>query len=528
MWQKYVQWLVVFIILFSVFPMLDNAGSSRVEKPRDVTSGTYFAKDGDYIEHTPSIVQVSNDSYYIAYESGDSGGHWTINMTWSSDGVTWSESWVAIDSSGSMGNRHPTLIEKQNGDLMVAYFSDRNGDYELFTATSSDGHSWTENGPLAVDGPAINPFLIQEDNGEFSISYQRYGTAGSRNDGAYFTHSTDGVIWGSGTEVCGNSEYHALPRLMRENGGGDYMFTYQGGTTGTDFEIRYKTSPDGASWSSETVLTNTGNSHDSFPMELENGTFMVWFATAAGDQYEIHRKWSNDMTNWSPDEFIDVGNPYHDTQPHPVQLSSNESFLLSWGYARDNSYSDVDISLIWIEDIQLSTFDIALSSGGGADGWNFVSYNLLPSSTDIVSILDDPTNGISGSYDKVMFYDAGTSSWKTYVDGRATHYNDLDTWNEKMGIWIHMNESDTLTIEGTVPTSTEITLQPGWNMVGYPSETAGNNGLPTEVTKVGYFNSSSEYNLNYHHDPGTFDFNPGEAYWIYNGADTSVIWTVDY
>ncbi len=97
-----------------------------------------------------------------------------------------------------------------------------------------------------------------------------------------------------------------------------------------------------------------------------------------------------------------------------------------------------------------------------------------------------------------------------------------------MGIWIHMATDDTLTIIGTAPVSTDITLHPGWTMVGLPSESTGNHGLPGAIDKIGYFDGTQTYNLAYDYSPGAFAFEPGKGYWLYNPTDTAVVWTVDY
>ncbi len=168
--------------------------------------------------------------------------------------------------------------------------------------------------------------------------------------------------------------------------------------------------------------------------------------------------------------------------------------------------------------------DIPLTAGGNADGWNFVSFNLIPTDTSLEAILAD----IDGSYDKLMFYDASTGEWRSYAPGRTDRYNNLDTWNHQMGIWIHMTTTDTLNVEGSAPTSTDITLYPGWTMVGLPSETSGNHGLPGEVDVIGYFDASQANNLAYDHSPGIFAFEPGKGYWLYNPTDSAVVWTVNY
>ncbi len=173
----------------------------------------------------------------------------------------------------------------------------------------------------------------------------------------------------------------------------------------------------------------------------------------------------------------------------------------------------------------ITSMDIHLTSDG--DGWNFVSFPLMLEDTSIESILDDPNSGIHGNYTKVLYYDSSEERWFSYVDGRSDRFNDLNHWNHHMGMWIQMETSDTLTIEGHVPDKTSITLNPGWNMVGIPSSQSGNHDLPEEVTKVGHHNASLEYNIEYV-DAVDFIFEPNQGYWLYNSAEDTITWTVGY
>lgn len=187
-----------------------------------------------------------------------------------------------------------------------------------------------------------------------------------------------------------------------------------------------------------------------------------------------------------------------------------------------------------------ATYDVhnlgTLTAGGSSGGWNFVSFNLDADgdnyawANDLVEILEDTEYGISSSYDKVMYYSAVDGDWKTYVPGRPSHYNDLHEWNRKIGVWIHMTADDNLTIEGTAPVTTNITLEPGWNMVGYPSITdrLASETLPAEVSKIGVFDPYEDYNVNHIPDLPKYTLTAGEGYWVYNDADHSVVWTVDY
>lgn len=174
--------------------------------------------------------------------------------------------------------------------------------------------------------------------------------------------------------------------------------------------------------------------------------------------------------------------------------------------------------------------EFALDTNTQSNNWTFLSSELIPVSTNLEDILEDPNYGISGNYSKVMWYDASSSKWRSYMPDRDDWYNDLSTWNQTMGIWVQMSGRDTLTIKGTYPTSTDITLYPGWNMMGFPSKAdeKASLALPDEVTKIGVFDETEEYNIKYIDDLSTYTMTSGEGYWLYNNADNAVIWTVDY
>ncbi len=181
------------------------------------------------------------------------------------------------------------------------------------------------------------------------------------------------------------------------------------------------------------------------------------------------------------------------------------------------------LSDIYYASLKNMTHTISLNTG-----WNFVSTYIVPNNSGIPDILDDPEGGIDGSYDKLMYYDSCNEQWRSYVSGRAAHFNRLDSWDHTMGMWIYMNTEDNLTVRGTKPYRSWIKLEPGWNMIGFPSAEAGNNGLPVEVNKIGYFNASATYLLDYDYDPGNFTFEPGNGYCIYSSAPDTVIWKIDY
>ncbi len=193
----------------------------------------------------------------------------------------------------------------------------------------------------------------------------------------------------------------------------------------------------------------------------------------------------------------------------------------------DHDQTDGNQDAVREPGVETDTMEISLSADIGSDRWNFVSFNLELSDTDLVDILEDPEHGISGNYDNVMYFDATSDRWYSYVPDRSEHFNNLGNWDHTMGIWIRMTDDDTLTVEGSEPGMTTMTLEPGWNMVGLPSSTAGNHDLPVEVTTVGHFDPAQAYNIAYV-DAAGFEFSPGQGYWVYNDADQPVDWTVEF
>ncbi len=75
---------------------------------------------------------------------------------------------------------------------------------------------------------------------------------------------------------------------------------------------------------------------------------------------------------------------------------------------------------------------------------------------------------------------------------------------------------------------TDIILEPARNMVGYSSLTSANNNLPMDIDKIGYFDSSLEYNVAYDYDPDNFIFETGNGYSVHNPTDANVVWTVEF
>ncbi len=279
-------------------------------------------------------------------------------------------------------------------------------------------------------------------------------------------------------------------------------------------------------------------------------TFYAFIDSSSGAPNRNDAIWSNDVygtTSWASIGPIDVTEVFDNVDTYYLKIAVSaytkeydhalglfDNVQITWettsgpvftlGYDHDSTPSSISF---YAENYTCpNTFNISLYVDANSEGWNFVSFNINSIDTSLESIISD----IEGNYDRLMYYDASEDQWKSYVPDRAAHFNNLQSWDHTMGIWIKMNTDAELTISGHTPTSTDITLYPGWNMVGYPSDTniIASDTLPAEVTKIGIFNKYAPYNVEYIYDLSTVALVRGQGYWVYNSADYSVIWTVDY
>jgi hypothetical protein len=162
-------------------------------------------------------------------------------------------------------------------------------------------------------------------------------------------------------------------------------------------------------------------------------------------------------------------------------------------------------------------------------GWNLISIPFIQSDTNLGSVL----NSIKGSYDIVWWYNAGDikDHWKLNHTTKPPELNDLENIDNIMGFWIHITEPGGVFLEypGTELTENQnITLYPGWNLVGYPSNsnynrTDGLNNLTfgSEVNVIWSFDAA----LQKWEIMGEFDnFENGKGYWIHTNDE--VTWEV--
>ncbi|MFO8110542.1 MAG: DUF6259 domain-containing protein [Thermoplasmata archaeon] len=421
-----------------------------------------------------------------------------------------------------------------------------------------------------TQGRAVNPDLIisMEQASEFYIPYM--DTYVSRHNSPewmiypvfvekygddalfvpFFAHVYHEYITPFGEPIPMNMDYHeAFIPQMRRSLARAYI---DGMVISGSADWRDNLRPDVISLYNHTVRASSGYAYEYLrkgrplrPPEIDVEDVSVeWYfhsnSTMGSPFHEpsvLNSAWMNSdgeighvLINWDQESrSFDMELPSYDLQGdnYSVVITRNgHREVLLW-----DTELPVTVSLemepddvILLEILEETVFTLELTSTQDNGGWNFVSHNLMLEDTSLSSMLSD----MEGSYDRVSHYDSRTGRWYSHVPERSDHFNNLHEWDHTMGLWIRVTEDTSIALRGLPTGLTDITLHPGWNMVGLPGGSPGNHGLPAEISVVGYYMASEDYNIAYDHDATNFTFTPGQGYWLYNGAGYEVTWTVKY
>jgi hypothetical protein len=285
----------------------------------------------------------------------------------------------------------------------------------------------------------------------------------------------------------------------------------------------------GTYWSFTTVVVAPGAFGKNAPANGATGVVtsptLSWGASTGAASYQYCYATTSGCTNWtSVGTNMSVG---------LTGLLNNQLYYWQVQAVNVGGNTLANTGTYW------SFTTVAVTNISLNSGWNLVSFPLHPTNTDIANVLAS----VSGKYDLVYAWDAtgahsSAGNWIRYAPGLPG--NTLSTVDETQGLWIRMTSAATLSITGTAPTTTNISLLTtanGWNLVGYPS--LQTRTLPGAFTSNGVMNYSLVYA--YHandtsdpwkrYAPGTpgndlLSITPNWGYWI--KVSSASTWTVGY
>jgi parallel beta-helix repeat protein len=204
--------------------------------------------------------------------------------------------------------------------------------------------------------------------------------------------------------------------------------------------------------------------------------------------------------------------------PHKI-VAWNDTLV---GYAYPNPFID-----------ESKIVTIVLYNGtllGMEPGWNLLSLPRIQSDTNLQTVLQS----IEGLYDAVQWYNITDNNdhWKHYHISKPSYMNDLDNLNHTLGFWLHITDSEktTLVVLGDELSSDQnISLYPGWNLVGYPSKLNKTRDIAldnlfygTDIDSIWTYNAITQNWMEL--DEATDFFEIGQGYWIH--SKVTEVWNV--
>ena len=294
---------------------------------------------GSGVDYQPSILRAADGSLLLAFERLDGNAFGDLWLSRSSDdGATWSTPAAIVASAAN--ERHPALLQLGDGSFALFYLkgSGASSSYRLYRATSADGVAFAEQGQLQLgwaSGGEVNPHVIRHPDGTLSMSYQRLGS------GSYVAQSSDnGVNWDPlKTQIAGASQ---LPRIAFRPSDGRYLATYQTGSS--NLSMFAKSTVDVRNWSAAAVdFAVGGDNHDSLPVLMPDGAFVVFYIHANGSQYDIYSRRSADGLAFEAALPQQISAGDSDVEPHPLAGSSATTVQLYWGRESPAGSGDYDI-----------------------------------------------------------------------------------------------------------------------------------------------------------------------------------------
>ena len=282
----------------------------------DYQPGVLRARDGRLFLVVERLDTTALSGDLLLSVSDDGGRRWTTPVRI-----------VATEAS----ERHPALVQHRDGSFSLFHMAGTPAaGYRIHRATSPDGQTWTLRGALDLgwDAPGeINPAVIAERDGSLTMTYHRL------RGPAYLARSLDGgATWDRRRTTVSNGRSAALPRIARREQDGTYLLTYQQAREGQRLDLWARTTRDPYVWRDTAVAVAAGsNSHDSRPAVLADGRFFVPYVDAgAGEVFNLFYRTTRDGRSWSAPTRLSADTARMDVEPYPIPHPTRSLVTLFW------------------------------------------------------------------------------------------------------------------------------------------------------------------------------------------------------
>src|SRR5437660_1752250 len=213
--------------------------------------------------------------------------------------TAWSSPLLTDSNNGR--NQLSTSLQASNGTLWIAWQSSRNaimtGRYDILYKTYTNG-VWSVSRNMTTSGQNASPWLIQLPNGTIGMFWS---LKPANSYEIFYTHYV-GSGWSTPVRITSTSFNDTQPSAAVGHDGRVWLVWTRVNSTNTSYKM-------GATWSSETQLTNTSTSVDSYmPSAAQSsyGTKSLWLFYSSNlnePTYDIYALMSSGI---SPVQDVDL------------------------------------------------------------------------------------------------------------------------------------------------------------------------------------------------------------------------------
>jgi parallel beta-helix repeat protein len=278
-----------------------------------------------------------------------------------------------------------------------------------------------------------------------------------------------------------------------------------------------------------TTINTTFNKSKVYFFDVESTLTVKWFLQINVSDYQgnpvpnTNLKIEDNKNGTYNETFITNGNGFVNWIPLTEYIQNSSGITL---YTSHSIVAWNDTLMGYAHPIidESKTITIILGNGTLVDlksGWNLISLPRIQSDTILQTVLQS----IEGQYDAIQWYNITDSNdpWKHNHISKPSNWNDLNEINHTMGLWVHVTDPEgaMLVIFGDeLPSTQNIALHPGWNLVGYPSMSTQNrtNALNnidfgSDVDAIWTYNATTQ---TWEEITESDNFEVGRGYWIHS------------
>jgi hypothetical protein len=321
-------------------------------------------------DSAPSIAEDAQGRVWLVWERQVSifpSNFQTYLKIW--NGTSWSNGVNA--TSKPYQDMHPSIARLQNGNMMIAWSSNRTGNYGIWYR-NFDGVTWGPETQLTTNKqPNSGVGLLVTRDGRIWAAWHRMIASGVY---AIFLRVFDGVAWGPEQQITNSSMVDSLPHL-RQMTDGRVWLVWNRSASG-NAQNWYKIY-DGTNWSAETQFTPNDGLVDFNPDVVQSKDGAIWFfwskdlpVRGSLTDFEEHLFYMNSFDNglsWSSQVqltfSVNSTMPNDDSFPSLVQSSADGRLWLAFGSTRDTCTCNWEIWLMKTN--QLVVHDVNVAGIGG-------------------------------------------------------------------------------------------------------------------------------------------------------------------